>query len=158
MALIWYKSYKWPEPKSGDVFLYEFWKNPLKDEDTGLLIMKPTTKPITQHPLGFWGLVFLLIFIITIELVKDVGIIFFILFLSCLLSGHIFGYISYWKNYYLKEKKWKKQVIKDWKNGKLSNVNNHFTYQEGLIGKINNDSIARVTGKSFKIFKESEFN
>jgi hypothetical protein len=122
--LIKYKPYPWvnsltgKEPKTGDEFLYHFYINKDEPERTFLCI-QPSIHPIKKHPFGFFYLnVGILLLSLGRFLHEDLIFISGMLLIVGIISGSIFSFISY-IFYYLNEKKWKKQVIQDWKLDKL---------------------------------------
>jgi len=129
--IVFYKTYPWinpetgKEPKTGDEFLYIFFTH--KDEpNKTYLCMKPSIHPIKQHPLGFFG--FISLFPLTLqEKIGDFLVVFFVIFFCSLFTGSL---ISFWTyiSYYTKEKKWKQQVIKDWKSDKLK-----YKYSDSIL-------------------------
>ena len=122
--LISYKTYPWvntitgKEPVTGDEFLYVFFSHKDEPEKT-FLCMNPSVHPIKKHPIGFLGLVsFLLLLIIGDDTLGDLTIVFGGLFVMGLITGSIMSF-GHYIGYYKKERKWKQQVINDWKSNKL---------------------------------------
>ena len=85
--------------------------------------MNPSVHPTKKHPLGCLGLVsflFLLIMGDTLGELTD-GAAFYVLggiFVISLITGSIMSF-GHYIGYYKKERKWKQQVINDWKSDKL---------------------------------------
>ena len=122
--LISYKTYPWvntitgKEPVTGDEFLYVFFSHKDEPEKT-FLCMNPSVHPIKKHPIGFLGLVsFLLLLIIGDDTLGDLTIVFGGVFVMGLITGSIMSF-GHYISYYKKERKWKQQVINDWKSNKL---------------------------------------
>ena len=122
--LISYKTYPWvntitgKEPVTGDEFLYVFFSHKDEPEKT-FLCMNPSVHPIKKHPIGFLGLVsFLLLLIIGDDTLGDLTIVFGGVFVMGLITGSIMSF-GHYIGYYKKERKWKQQVINDWKSNKL---------------------------------------
>ena len=121
--LISYKTYPWvntstgKEPVTGDEFLYVFFSH--KDEpEKKFLCMNPSVHPIKKHPIGFLGLVSFLPLIIGEETLGELLFVFIGIFIISLITGSIISFGNY-VSYYNKERKWKQQVINDWKSDKL---------------------------------------
>ena len=119
-----YKTYPWvntitgKEPVTGDEFLYVFFSHKDEPEKTFLCI-NPSVHPIKKHPIGFLGLVsFLLLLIIGDDTLGDLTIVFGGIFVIGLITGSIMSF-GHYIGYYKKERKWKQQVINDWKSDKL---------------------------------------
>ena len=118
--LISFKNYTWINPETGrkpvrgDEFLYKFLDNSDESEKKHLC-MDPSINPIKKHPIGFLGL---LSFLFGSTFDGDIQTFILILFMLSLISGTLISFISY-VFFYFKEKKWKRQVILDWKSGKL---------------------------------------
>ena len=119
-----YKTYPWvntitgKEPVTGDEFLYVFFSHKDEPEKT-FLCMNPSVHPIKKHPIGFLALVsFLLLLIIGDDTLGDLTIVFGGVFVMGLITGSIMSF-GHYIGYYKKERKWKQQVINDWKSNKL---------------------------------------
>ena len=119
-----YKTYPWvntttgKEPVTGDEFLYVFFSHKDEPEKT-FLCMNPSVHPIKKHPIGFLALVsFLLLLIIGDDTLGDLTIVFGGIFVMGLITGSIMSF-GHYIGYYKKERKWKQQVINDWKSDKL---------------------------------------
>ena len=120
--LISYKTYPWvnsktgKEPVTGDEFKYVFYSH--KDEpEKKFLCMNPSVHPIKQHTIGFLGLVSFLPILIG-ETLGELLYLFIGIFIISLITGSIISFGTY-INHYNKERKWKQQVINDWKSDKL---------------------------------------
>ena len=122
--LISYKTYPWlntntgKEPVTGDEFLYVFYSH--KDEpEKKFLCMNPSVHPIKKHPIGFLGLISFLPLLAGEETLGELLFVVFIgIFIISLITGSIISFGNY-IGYYNKERKWKQQVINDWKSDKL---------------------------------------
>ena len=137
--LISYKTYPWinettgKEPVTGDEFLYVFFTH--KDEPgKTFLCMKPSVHPINKHPLGFLGLISFFPLLLS-ETLGDLLFVFMIAFILSFITGSIISFGTY-ISYYKKERKWKQQVIHDWKSDKLrykhsESILSDFTFKIG---------------------------
>ena len=137
-----YINYKWGNPKTGDEYLYFWWKgSKLSSKDSThsnyekiYLCIDPPVHPIKKHPIGFAGILCLVIIFLIglLDIVPTHSNIYFylgsILFIG-IISGGVPSLGTYIP-YYLKEKKWKRKVIFDWKNDKLK-----YKHSETILGK-----------------------
>lgn len=123
-----YKTYPWvntitgKEPVTGDEFLYVFFSHKDEPEKT-FLCMNPSVHPIKKHPIGFLALVSFLILLIMGDKLGELtdGASLYVLggiFVMGLITGSIMSF-GHYIGYYKKERKWKQQVINDWKSDKL---------------------------------------
>lgn len=144
--MILYKRYPWinpftgREPITGDEFLYHFYTN--KNDPTRIfLCIEPSVHPIKKHPFGFLGLIG---WILSLTIGDSLGIEFILIpivfTIFSIISGSIFSFFTY-IFYYLNERKWKQQVIDDWKSDKLR-------YKQ---------SESELTGINLKPIDESKF-
>lgn len=134
--LISYKTYPWintstgSPPVTGDEFLYVWYGTPPR------LCMKKPTNPILKHPFGFLFWVFILLIICKHTFGLDfldendffIGI-WILVFILGIYTGSCISFL-YYINYYRKERKWKQQVINDWKSNKLRHK-----YSESVLNK-----------------------
>lgn len=121
--LVSYKSYPFINPSTnkppvtGDEFLYHW-------ADTTLIIHKQSFNPILKHPLGLLVWVALLFFILVDGFTENEQLVEYSLigFLFILVISLYTGSIRSFPNcvgFYFDERKWKKQVIRDWKSDRL---------------------------------------
>lgn len=131
--LISYKNYQWinPEtgkkPVTGDEFLYVFFSSK-EEPDKKYLCMNPPVHPIKKHPLGFLGW-FLCVVNYFIGDKNDLFFVFILIIGGLFISGTMFSFLTYIP-YFFQEKKWKKQVLNDWKSGVL-----RYKYSESKLSK-----------------------
>ena len=106
--LIKWKSYSWPNPKTGDEFLYFF----LEDKNNKgkyLLNIQPAKHPFKQHPLGYLSLISLPLWLASLLFIKDksisqnIDMCWKLIFTISFITGSFFSIISY-LFYYPKEK------------------------------------------------------
>jgi hypothetical protein len=146
--IIFFETYPWvnestgQEPVTGDEFKYIFFAH--KDRPRKkFLCMNPAKHPIKQHPIGFLGILSFFIIIIlyffgvpmfdfnaaTFDLLDNYGFILLFFVVISFISGTMFSF-GFYIDYYIKERKWKQQVINDWKSNKL-----RYKYSKSTLGK-----------------------
>ena len=103
------------EPETGDEFLYVFFTHKNEPDKTYLCMSPTTTHPIKKHPLGFMGLVSI---VLIPFLGESLSFWFGLILFFSLITGSIISVFTY-TVYYNKVRKWKRQVILDWKSNKL---------------------------------------
>ena len=137
-----YINYKWENPKTGDEYLYFWWNGSeytFKDSKHSnsekiYLCIDPPVHPIKKHPIGFVGITSLVIMylVILLDVVpshSDIYVYFFSIFFIGIITGGVSSFGTY-VPYYLKEKKWKRKIILDWKNDNLK-----YKHSESVLGK-----------------------
>jgi len=135
-----WKEYNWVNPSTGDEFLYFFVDHPNK-QNKKLLILEEITSPISKHPLGF--ILFSIAFLFFVFSGGNSG-----LFLAMpLISGSFISFLFY-LYYYFKVHMWKKQVIKDFKNGRLRYKSPHC-----YLGKKKKKDPSNFNSKEFFILR-----
>tara|TARA_S200000501_G_scaffold148096_1_gene139715 strand:- start:2427 stop:2873 length:447 start_codon:yes stop_codon:yes gene_type:complete len=118
-----YKTYPWvntitgKKPVTGDEFLYVFFSHKDEPEKT-FLCMNPSTHPIKKHPIGFLGVASFILLLIIGDTLGELIYVFGGIFIISLITGSLMSF-GHYISYYKKERKWKQQVINDWKSDKL---------------------------------------
>ena len=137
-----YINYKWENPKTGDEYLYFWWKSSEytfknskhTNDEKIFLCIDPPIHPIKKHPLGFVGITSLILtFLIgSLDIIvthSDIYFYLFCVFFIGVITGGVSSFGTY-VPYFLKEKKWKRKVILDWKNDKLK-----YKHKESILSK-----------------------